>query len=936
MSQKVHILIFAMLFSSAVLNAQCPNNDTLCKRIAFFASSSTIPANEKLKELLAWEKQAATCSTLPDTTRASLLNRIGSVFFARGDYMLAIQYLQKSIKITATLAQTSSAQSRVLIKKYFDLARIYDSLQHAGKRLVALDSCAAISARINAVDVYYLFALYARVQYYFDIGDYNQCISYAGFCGKLGQQYTERNPGDQYDTGTWYTFSSLGWIVNSFLRMGDYDSAEKLLANKVEECKKSGLNNYLGTVYGQLAEVKENQGNYVEALTLYKQALSWEAGWGSSYNCRVILNNMGVLYGKRFNNTGQSLVYYKKALWYDDTKANRNRLDTLEMLNTASNIGYLFAQQNEFDSAFSYFQRSFDCIKTGIAEDDILHISLEEFARQKKMNYLTDLLINKGSAYLQQYKATGQKQVIESAVRLFKIADKLFDHMRNEQTDTGSKLFWRKDARRLYEPAIEACYLLGNTTTAFYFFEKSRAVLLSDQLSQQRWMGENDILNQTQLIKKINRLEKGLNAGIRSASNNTITPEIFALKQELDHWEQQIKTRNPLYYQSFVDTGFITLQYVQQTLLKKNEVILEIFSGSKAVYALLATTTQKYLTKINKQDFEQCTQLYISYLSNAGLMNRKFDDFVNTSHHLFNLIFKDIPLTGNRIIISPDGQYFPFESLITSNENKPVTYFIAGHAVSYTYSARFIMNDFINEPTTGGRDFMGIAPVNYPSSFSLAALRGSDQSLYKIAGYFNNAVNRVTSHASRNNFLQQFSQYQIIQLYSHASDSSSNNEPVIYFADSALYLSELVNEYKPLTQLVVLSACETGKGKNYQGEGVFSFNRGFAALGIPAAVANLWSVDNTSTYRLTELFYKWLTKGLPTDIALQKAKLEFLETASKEKSMPYYWAGPVLIGKADVINMHTSYSWKWIIAFAGAGFVLFGAVRIWGFPKNKT
>ena len=134
------------------------------------------------------------------------------------------------------------------------------------------------------------------------------------------------------------------------------------------------------------------------------------------------------------------------------------------------------------------------------------------------------------------------------------------------------------------------------------------------------------------------------------------------------------------------------------------------------------------------------------------------------------------------------------------------------------------------------------------------------------------------------------------------------------FADSALYLSDLIDIHKPFTRLIVLSACQTAKGKNYNGEGIFSFNRGFAALGVPAAVANLWSVDNTSTYSLTELFYKHLVKGLPTDLALQKAKLEFLRTASKEKSMPCYWAAPVLIGKTDAIVVNNQkYPWKWII-----------------------
>ncbi|MBS1661804.1 MAG: CHAT domain-containing protein, partial [Bacteroidetes bacterium] len=87
----------------------------------------------------------------------------------------------------------------------------------------------------------------------------------------------------------------------------------------------------------------------------------------------------------------------------------------------------------------------------------------------------------------------------------------------------------------------------------------------------------------------------------------------------------------------------------------------------------------------------------------------------------------------------------------------------------------------------------------------------------------------------------------------------------------------------------------------FQGEGVFSFNREFAALGIPTAVVNCWSVDNTSTYRLTELFYKYLSQGQPADIALQQAKKEFLHNASGDQRLPYYWAAPVLTGQATLL-----------------------------------
>ena len=125
-----------------------------------------------------------------------------------------------------------------------------------------------------------------------------------------------------------------------------------------------------------------------------------------------------------------------------------------------------------------------------------------------------------------------------------------------------------------------------------------------------------------------------------------------------------------------------------------------------------------------------------------------------------------------------------------------------------------------------------------------------------------------------------------------------------------MYLSSLLPDRKPVTQLVVLSACETANGKFYEGEGIFSFNRGFAALGIPAAISNLWSVETGSTYRITEIFYKYLSKGLPTDVALQKAKLEFInKSGSKEKTLPYFWAGAILTGKVETFKSPHSLPW---------------------------
>ena len=249
------------------------------------------------------------------------------------------------------------------------------------------------------------------------------------------------------------------------------------------------------------------------------------------------------------------------------------------------------------------------------------------------------------------------------------------------------------------------------------------------------------------------------------------------------------------------------------------------------------------------------------------------------------------------------------------------------------------MMDFSSKQAPGTKNFLGMAPVNFQPKFNVPALNGSNASLQTIRSNFPGSKCLAFANASKNNFVHEFPGYSIIQLYTHASDSGSDGEPEIYFADSTLRLSDLLSEKRPYAKLIVLSACETGTGQLYQGEGVFSFNRGFAALGIPSSLSNLWSVDNTSTYHLTELFYKHLAKGLPIDVALQKAKLEFISTSSREKALPYYWAATILAGKTDAIEINNRFSWMsiggWIIVICAMLFVAFAAWKKFGNPDSK-
>jgi CHAT domain-containing protein/tetratricopeptide (TPR) repeat protein len=113
--------------------------------------------------------------------------------------------------------------------------------------------------------------------------------------------------------------------------------------------------------------------------------------------------------------------------------------------------------------------------------------------------------------------------------------------------------------------------------------------------------------------------------------------------------------------------------------------------------------------------------------------------------------------------------------------------------------------------------------------------------------------------------------------------------------DGFMRLHEIYN-LQLNADLIVLSACETGLGKEIKGEGLIGLTRGFMYAGAPRVVASLWNVDDLATAELMKLFYQRMLKdGLPAGAALRAAQLEM--SGQKRWASPYFWAGFVLHGE---------------------------------------
>jgi CHAT domain-containing protein len=102
------------------------------------------------------------------------------------------------------------------------------------------------------------------------------------------------------------------------------------------------------------------------------------------------------------------------------------------------------------------------------------------------------------------------------------------------------------------------------------------------------------------------------------------------------------------------------------------------------------------------------------------------------------------------------------------------------------------------------------------------------------------------------------------------------------------------------TQLVVLSACETGVGEVKTGEGVFGLRRAFMVAGAETLVMSLWQVEDTATQRLMTEFYRRLAQGEDRSQALRQASLSLMQDAAYRH--PFFWASFIAAGETGPLH----------------------------------
>jgi CHAT domain-containing protein len=160
-----------------------------------------------------------------------------------------------------------------------------------------------------------------------------------------------------------------------------------------------------------------------------------------------------------------------------------------------------------------------------------------------------------------------------------------------------------------------------------------------------------------------------------------------------------------------------------------------------------------------------------------------------------------------------------------------------------------------------------------------------------------NVRSYMGAQATRAQFTQAIGEAEIVHVATHGVMHAQRPwEAFLAFSGATGKLSlREISALKTSADLVVLSACDTGRGKVLEGEGVWGFQAQFLAAGAKNVVASLWRVGDDSTAQFMANFYRTLSSTSKSYAAtLRQAKLDLM--ANEQWRHPRFWAPFILYG----------------------------------------
>ena len=374
---------------------------------------------------------------------------------------------------------------------------------------------------------------------------------------------------------------------------------------------------------------------------------------------------------------------------------------------------------------------------------------------------------------------------------------------------------------------------------------------------------------------------------------NVAQAELNHLEQQVALARQQASLGNTRAGQS-VTLGSLDLLSAQK-LLPPRTTLLEYAFLRDGVTAFVVTRSgtkqlhwQLDLKELERKIRNELIPLLYGHTPMASVDAK----LAEVSRLLIEPVAKSLPGENGRLIVVPTGylNYLPFETLKLPDGRSMIDAF----TISYLPSASALQFIVARKPLL---DRLFLGAIGNVSVGGADALPGTLAEVDAIARLEPGATRLVGADFTHDAARRALTSYDVVHFATHGEvDSNASAFSAILTSPgehqaSRLFLYE-IQALKLQAGLVVLSACQTGKGRLLRGDEVAGFTRTLLLAGADTVVASLWKVNDESTAKLMEEFYRSLRAGQAAAAAMRSAIL----TVRKQYPHTRDWAAFVMTG----------------------------------------
>ncbi|MEN8121879.1 MAG: CHAT domain-containing tetratricopeptide repeat protein, partial [Bacteroidota bacterium] len=625
-------------------------------------------------------------------------------------------------------------------------------------------------------------------------------------------------------------------------------------------------------------------------------------------------------------------------------------------------FGDYYSELKNYKKALGYYQKSLIANSNTFNSKDIIDNPNKEGVLSEIQ--LLRSLKKKSSALMAASNENRKKSEpqLKLSLNSLELALKVIRSMRNSFVSTESKLYITENEKEFYILAIESALRLHELNgqnkyieKAYEFSQKSKAAVLINEINLNEAFlqiipkhlkeKKSELQQNIQSYKKLifDENEK------REPSESKITlwqSELFKINKDYEDFLKQVKMDYPDYSKLMSKTEIYDLSKLQKEL-NSYEILVEYSYSLKEnndqlyTFVISHKGLNYYRTQID-EEFKQNLHYFKQTVSNTRQESMTLDEYnkLNTvSHELYKILLKPLGYDFNtkKIIIVPDEQiaYLSFDALLPSYEPEStinfagLNYLVYDYQFTYAYSSNLLFNQ--QEKNKQSSFVYAFAPSYHKISTnqsrqSLGELKSSKKEINSVLHFFEGKA-FIGDSAIKDNFKSLMHKSGIFHFALHAK-SEQNDSKYSFLAFTSLDSinnNNLMYNYEISSSamnasMVVLSACNTGDGEIYSGEGVMSLSRGFILAGVSSVVQTLWEVRDETSFLIMESFYKNLSEGTSKREALQLAKINYIKNASPQLVNPSYWSAYVIMGNYSPIAK--SY---WLIITLFILFLIFGA-----------